>query len=69
VSVVAFTPDGTGLSVCDQNGAIFLWGTGTGRLVHTQVVNKDVTALAFAPGGTTMATGDDNGDLTLWHIS
>lgn len=77
VSGAAFSPGGSLLASCSQDGTIKIWEVETGREMHTLDGHSDpVNAVAFSPDGRRLAsaageTFGGNGDNTvrLWNVS
>ena len=74
---VAFSPDGQTLASGEGSfyGALRLWNTNTGALLHELVPwhNKPVRSVAFSPDGQILASSDGRhgagGSLRLWNAN
>ena len=67
ISAQAFSPNGNLLATGDENGAIRLWDTTTGKLIASQHAPSPiapVTAVAFAPDGRSLATAQSTAPTT-----
>jgi WD40 repeat protein/DNA-binding SARP family transcriptional activator/energy-coupling factor transporter ATP-binding protein EcfA2 len=67
VTAIAYSPDGTHLSVALGDGRVLVLDTRTGRVAHTlQASDRSITSLAYAPDGT-LATGSFWGIVQRWN--
>ena len=74
VEALAFTPDGSAILSGDLDGALILWDSDTGEIIHHMGTSSDdrmgsVLVVAIHPDGRHALSGDTNGDLVLWDIS
>lgn len=78
VSLVAVSPDGTTLAVCNSDGTITLWNV-TDPAQPVQIgrpinANANVNSVAFTPDGETLVTGSFNGtpgadsQVKIWRL-
>jgi WD40 repeat protein len=70
VNAVAFSPDGTTALSGSGDGALILWGVGTGEVRsrfegHANAVN----CVTFSPDGKTALSGADDATMILWDVS
>ena len=70
MTAIALTPDSSTLLVGDEDGAVALWDSRTGRPLGAAktVTSTTVTQVAASPDGTMFAVGDWGGHATLWDL-
>lgn len=65
---MAFTPDGTEIVICGDDGTTRVWDRRTGQLRHALGVGgMDDEAVAVTPDGAEIVTGDSNGIVQIWN--
>lgn len=66
---IAISPDDTLLSTSTEEGQIFLWSTGDGKLLETINTHSDaVYSLDFHPNGKYLISASYDGRAILWEI-
>jgi len=71
---VAWSPDGTQLASCGDDGSVCLWGASDGTLrASLQGHRGMVMSVAWSPDGTRLASGGGgrgvSGELVVWEVS
>ena len=57
--------------VAAENGHLYLWSTGTGKIISTTTYHapaNGVASLVFSPDGRMLAGAGDQGKIYLWTI-
>lgn len=69
-AAVAFAPGGKILAAAGYDGAVRVWDTTTGNLLHTLTGHGDSAhAVAFSPDGSLLATAGEDGRVRLWDAA
>ncbi|KAL3492213.1 WD40-repeat-containing domain protein [Aspergillus germanicus] len=69
VSAVRFSPDAGMIASGGADGAIKVWDTSTGKLIHTFEGHlAGVSTISWAPDGATIASGSDDKTIRLWNV-
>jgi RNA polymerase sigma factor (sigma-70 family) len=74
LNCLTLTPDGQRLATGHQQGGVYLWEVGTGRLLRTLRESEpdgprlDVGSLAFSPDGRALAAGGPKGAAHVWYF-
>lgn len=69
-TAVAFTPDGAGLVVGDEEGVVSLWSTVNGKRVRELGTHeREVLSVAVAADGKTAASASPDGTVRFWDIA
>lgn len=69
VSTVQFSPDSSMIASGGADGAVKVWDTLTGRLVHTFEGHlAGISTLSWSPDGATIASGSDDKTIRLWNV-
>jgi WD40 repeat protein len=66
---LAWSPDGSRLASCDDDGSVCLWEASDGKLLaNLQGHHGIVMSVAWSPDGTRLAScgGRDSGELIIW---
>ncbi|CAE6472700.1 unnamed protein product [Rhizoctonia solani] len=65
---VAFSPDGKSFASGGRNGALILWGTGSGKMLFDPLMghSKRINSIAFSPDGAQLASGSEDKTIRLW---
>jgi WD40 repeat protein len=67
---LAFSADGTMVSVVDKDGAIRTWDVATGKLIHQSSAGREMMSAAIADDGTLAAVSCYRTDqTTLWDLA
>ncbi len=66
---VTFSPDGSILASCDEQGMVMLWDVATGAAEVFEAHEKPVLSLAFSPDGSMLATGSKDDTVVLWDLA
>lgn len=69
VLAVRLSPDGALMATCAKDGAIKIWNTENGSLLHDLRVNAVVRDSAFSPDGRLLAGACSNGTVRVWRVS
>ena len=64
---IAFSPDGRTLAAADAGGTVYLWDTGTGKVVASQA-EAGASDVAFSADGKTLAVGGTS-RISLFNVS
>ncbi|KKA23143.1 WD repeat protein [Rasamsonia emersonii CBS 393.64] len=69
VSAVQFSPDGSKIASGGADGALKVWDTLTGKLIHTFEGHlAGISTVAWSPDGETIASGSDDKSIRLWNV-
>ncbi|KAL2854467.1 WD40-repeat-containing domain protein [Aspergillus pseudoustus] len=69
VSAVKFSPDAGMIASGGADGAIKVWDTSTGKLIHTFEGHlAGVSTISWTPDGATIASGSDDKTIRLWNV-
>ncbi|PWY91831.1 WD40 repeat-like protein [Aspergillus sclerotioniger CBS 115572] len=69
VSAVRFSPDSSMIASGGADGAVKVWDTGTGRLIHTFEGHlAGISTISWSPDGATIASGSDDKTIRLWNV-
>ncbi|PWY78215.1 WD40 repeat-like protein [Aspergillus heteromorphus CBS 117.55] len=69
VSAVRFSPDSTMIASGGADGAVKVWDTVTGRLIHTFEGHlAGISTISWSPDGATIASGSDDKTIRLWNV-
>ncbi|KAL2810819.1 WD40-repeat-containing domain protein [Aspergillus granulosus] len=69
VSAVRFSPDAGMIASGGADGAIKVWDTSTGKLIHTFEGHlAGVSTISWSPDGATIASGSDDKTIRLWNV-
>ncbi|EIT72787.1 WD40 repeat-containing protein [Aspergillus oryzae 100-8] len=69
VSAVRFSPDSTMIASGGADGAVKVWDTLTGRLVHTFEGHlAGISTISWSPDGAIIASGSDDKTIRLWNV-
>ncbi|OOF99156.1 hypothetical protein ASPCADRAFT_504637 [Aspergillus carbonarius ITEM 5010] len=69
VSAVQFSPDSSMIASGGADGAVKVWDTGTGRLIHTFEGHlAGISTISWSPDGATIASGSDDKTIRLWNV-
>src|SRR5262245_9836363 len=70
IRATAFSPDSRLLASVDDDDAVRLWDTATGRELATlKGHSQSVKAVAFSPDGKFLVSGSDDGSARLWDVN
>jgi WD40 repeat protein len=75
VGDVAFSPDGTRLAACSEDGSVLLWDTNRLHKLYQfdlpdldELGPQSAVGIAFSPNGTTLAAASSEGMIYLWDV-
>ncbi|KAE8148061.1 WD40-repeat-containing domain protein [Aspergillus avenaceus] len=69
VSTVRFSPDASKIASGGADGAVKVWDTLTGRLVHTFEGHlAGISTISWSPDGAIIASGSDDKTIRLWNV-
>ncbi|GLA68758.1 WD domain protein [Aspergillus tubingensis] len=69
VSAVRFSPDSSMIASGGADGAVKVWDTVTGRLIHTFEGHlAGISTISWSPDGATIASGSDDKTIRLWNV-
>ena len=66
---LAYSPDGNRIATAGADGAVRVWDSSSGKLIHTLPLPSGVAArsVTFAPKGSLLAAGTSRGEILLWN--
>ncbi|GIC88272.1 WD40 repeat domain-containing protein [Aspergillus udagawae] len=69
VSAVKFSPDSTMIASGGADGAVKVWDTRSGKLIHTFEGHlAGISTISWSPDGATIASGSDDKTIRLWNV-
>ncbi|KAH8427824.1 WD40 repeat domain-containing protein [Aspergillus melleus] len=69
VSAVQFSPDASMIASGGADGAVKVWDTQSGRLIHTFEGHlAGVSTISWGPDGAIIASGSDDKTIRLWNV-
>ncbi|KAF7588735.1 WD domain protein [Aspergillus hancockii] len=69
VSAVRFSPDSSMIATGGADGAVKVWDTLTGRLVHTFEGHlAGISTISWSPDAVIIASGSDDKTIRLWNV-
>ncbi|KAL4895434.1 WD40-repeat-containing domain protein [Aspergillus ambiguus] len=69
VSAVRFSPDATMIASGGADGAVKVWDTRSGKLIHTFEGHlAGISTISWSPDGATIASGSDDKTIRLWNV-
>ncbi|GES63517.1 WD repeat protein [Aspergillus terreus] len=69
VSAVRFSPDATMIASGGADGAVKVWDTLSGKLIHTFEGHlAGISTISWSPDGATIASGSDDKTIRLWNV-
>ncbi|RHZ52547.1 hypothetical protein CDV55_104038 [Aspergillus turcosus] len=69
VSAVRFSPDSTMIASGGADGAVKVWDTRSGKLIHTFEGHlAGISTISWSPDGATIASGSDDKTIRLWNV-
>jgi COMPASS component SWD3 len=69
VSAVKFSPDSTMIATGGADGAVKVWDTRSGKLIHTFEGHlAGISTISWSPDGATIASGSDDKTIRLWNV-
>ncbi|EAW06538.1 WD40 repeat domain-containing protein [Aspergillus clavatus NRRL 1] len=69
VSAVRFSPDATMIASGGADGAVKVWDSRSGKLIHTFEGHlAGISTISWGPDGTTIASGSDDKTIRLWNV-
>ncbi|KAE8353608.1 WD40-repeat-containing domain protein [Aspergillus coremiiformis] len=69
VSAVRFSPDSSMIASGGADGAVKVWDTLTGKLVHTFEGHlAGISTISWSPDGAIIASGSDDKTIRLWNV-
>jgi WD40 repeat protein/serine/threonine protein kinase len=69
ITTVAFSPDERYLAAGDQDGLVWRWDRGTGKVAAWPGHRRNVVSVAFSPDGRTVASASLDGTVRLWEVT
>ncbi|RAH76874.1 WD40 repeat-like protein [Aspergillus japonicus CBS 114.51] len=69
VSAVRFSPDASMIASGGADGAVKVWDTVTGKLIHSFEGHlAGISTISWSPDGATIASGSDDKTIRLWNV-